>query len=113
MTKENLKKILAQIDAFLKESGIPIDQIKEFRGGLLKEQKDKDRKLLASDIAREIAPLVKGVDTEALRKIIEDLRGRKFLLDCGHRVTFGHSLGNSVTIYKGKVPTIICSLCGH
>lgn len=52
-------------------------------------------------------------DTQALRKIIEGLRGKKFLLDCGHRVTFGHFLGNNVTIYNGKTPTIICSLCGY
>ena len=52
-------------------------------------------------------------DTQALRNIIEGLRGRKFLLDCGHKVTFGHFLGNSVTVYNGKVPTIICSLCGY
>lgn len=52
--------------------------------------------------------------TKELRKIIEKLKGRKFLLDCGHRVTFGHVFGNDITIYNGhKHPTIICSLCGH
>ena len=51
-------------------------------------------------------------DAQALREIIEGLKGRKFHLDCGHKVTFGHFFGNSVTVYNGKVPTIICSLCG-
>ena len=32
---------------------------------------------------------------ENLKKIIETLKGRKFRLDCGHHVTFGHFLGNS------------------
>ena len=50
---------------------------------------------------------------ESLREIIESLKGRKFRLDCGHHVTFGYFLGNSITIYNGKHPEIICSQCGH
>ncbi|HBH86762.1 MAG TPA: hypothetical protein DDY17_04055 [Syntrophaceae bacterium] len=50
---------------------------------------------------------------ESLRQIIKRLRGRKFRLDCGHHVTFGYFLGNSITIYNGKRPVIICSQCGH
>ncbi len=48
-----------------------------------------------------------------LKKVIRTLKGRKFKLDCGHHVTFGYSLGNSITIYNGKHPTIICSQCGY
>ncbi|MGV8080983.1 MAG: hypothetical protein AB2L22_13115 [Syntrophales bacterium] len=51
--------------------------------------------------------------TESLKQVIEGLQGRKFRLDCGHHVTFGHFLGNAITIYNGKHPTIICSQCGH
>ena len=52
-------------------------------------------------------------DAESLKQIIAALKGRKFKLDCGHQVTFGHFLGNSITIYNGKHPDIICSQCGH
>lgn len=52
--------------------------------------------------------------TEQLRDILKRvLGGRKFLLDCGHHVTFGHHLGNNITIYNGKKLRIICSLCGY
>ena len=51
-------------------------------------------------------------DTETLKQIIKSLKGRKFKLDCGHHVTFGYFLGNDITIYNGKDPEIICSLCG-
>ena len=52
-------------------------------------------------------------DADALRAVIENLKGRKFKLDCGHHVTFGHPLGNNVTIYNGKTQEIICSQCGY
>jgi hypothetical protein len=51
--------------------------------------------------------------TESLKRVIESLKDRKFKLDCGHHVTFGYFLGNSITIYNGKHPTVICSQCGH
>jgi hypothetical protein len=41
------------------------------------------------------------------------LAGRKFRLHCGHHVTFGHFLGNDVTIRNGKEFKIICSQCGY
>jgi hypothetical protein len=51
---------------------------------------------------------------EALRDILKRvLSGRKFLLDCGHHVSFGSNLGNDITVINGKEPRIICSLCGH
>ena len=51
---------------------------------------------------------------EALRDILKRaLKGRKFMLDCGHHVSFGTYLGNDITIINGKEPKIICSLCGH
>jgi len=52
-------------------------------------------------------------DTESLKRIIENLKGRKFKLDCGHHVTFGYFLGNSISIYNGNHPTIICTQCGY
>ncbi len=52
-------------------------------------------------------------DTDVLKQIIKDLKGRKFCLDCGHHVTFCHWLGNDITILNGKEPKIICSLCSH
>jgi len=51
--------------------------------------------------------------TEIFRQILSKLKGRKFKLDCGHHVTFGHSLGNDITILNGRRLEIICSLCGH
>jgi hypothetical protein len=53
-------------------------------------------------------------DVEELREIIlRELKGKKFMLDCGHRVTFGHFLGNNIFIQNGKKPRIICSDCGY
>ena len=53
-------------------------------------------------------------DTDVLRKLITDLKGRKFRLDCGHHVTLLHHLGNDLTIYNdSKHPKIICSQCGY
>ncbi len=53
-------------------------------------------------------------DTDTLRRILGQLKGRKFRLDCGHHVTFGHFLGNDITIYNdNRKPKIICSQCGH
>jgi hypothetical protein len=53
-------------------------------------------------------------EPEALRDILKRvLAGRKFMLDYGHHVSFGHFLGNDITILNGKEPKIICSLCGH
>ena len=51
---------------------------------------------------------------ELLREILQrTLAGRRFKLDCGHYVSFGHFLGNDITILNGKEFKIICSLCGH
>jgi hypothetical protein len=52
-------------------------------------------------------------DPQALRQIIQNLKGRKFRLDCGHHVTFGHHLGNHIVVLNGKEPQIICSLCSY
>ena len=51
---------------------------------------------------------------EELRDILKRvLGGRRFLLDCGHHVSFFHHLGNDITIYNGKELKIICSQCGY
>ena len=52
-------------------------------------------------------------DVTALREIIQQLKGKKFRLDCGHHITFGSYLGNDITIRNGKNPEITCSLCGY
>ena len=51
---------------------------------------------------------------ESLKDILKRvLSGRKFMLDCGHHVTFGSNLGNDVTVINGREFKVICSLCGH
>ena len=52
-------------------------------------------------------------DVEVLRALLLDLRGRKFILDCGHHITLGYFLGNNLIIYNGKKPKIICTQCGY
>jgi len=52
-------------------------------------------------------------DIETLREFLKTLQGRKFTLDCGHHVTFGHHLGSDITIYNGRRPKVICSLCSY
>lgn len=51
--------------------------------------------------------------TKELREILTILSQKKFVLQCGHYVTFNQVLGNNVTIYNGKELKIICSLCGY
>jgi hypothetical protein len=51
---------------------------------------------------------------ELLRDILQrTLADKKFRLDCGHYVTWNHSLGNDVTIRNGKKLKIVCSLCSY
>lgn len=50
---------------------------------------------------------------EVLRDIIKSLDGRKFMLDCGHKVTFGHNFANNLIIDSDKDHKIICTLCGY
>ncbi len=52
-------------------------------------------------------------DTNKLREILDQLKYRKFKLDCGHHVTWGYFLGNDITIRNGKTLRIICSQCGY
>ena len=60
------------------------------------------------------AEKAKYEDPEKLGDILmRVLAGRKFRLECGHYVTFGHYLGNDVTIRNGKKFKIICSQCGY
>lgn len=50
-------------------------------------------------------------ETEELRRLFSQLKGKKFKLDCGHHVTFGYYLGNDITIRNGKNPEITCLQC--
>ena len=52
-------------------------------------------------------------DTAELRKILHSLKNRKFILDCGHHVTFGYFLGNDITILNGKKMLIVCTNCHY
>ena len=52
-------------------------------------------------------------DTDVLRRLLEQLKGKKFKLDCGHHVTFGSYLGNNITIYNGAKLKVICSQCSY
>ncbi len=53
-------------------------------------------------------------EPKLLKDILERvLKGKKFRLDCGHHITFGHYLGNDITIYNGKELKIKCSQCGY
>ena len=51
--------------------------------------------------------------TDELRDLLENLAQEKFVLDCGHHITFNQTLGNNLTIYNGKNLRIICSECGY
>lgn len=53
--------------------------------------------------------------TKELKEMLGNLAGKKFELECGHHITFGSRLGNSVTIHQvGKNEyQIICSQCGY
>ena len=41
------------------------------------------------------------------------LRGVKMRLDCGHRVTLGHNLTNTLLVYAGKGMETACHNCGY
>ncbi|MBM9515241.1 hypothetical protein [Desulfogranum marinum] len=51
--------------------------------------------------------------TEALRQVLNILNQQKFVLDCGHHVTFNQVLGNDITIRNGKELQITCSECRY
>ena len=53
-------------------------------------------------------------EPELLKHILERvLKGKRFRLKCGHYVSFGHFLGNDITIRNGKEFKIIFSQCGY
>jgi hypothetical protein len=45
--------------------------------------------------------------------LVRVLSGKSNMLDCGHRVSFFHHLGNDVAIYNGKELKVVCSQCGY
>lgn len=55
----------------------------------------------------------KYVHVNELKEHLNQLKSKKFKLDCGHHVTFGYFLGNDITIRNGKELTIICAQCGY
>ena len=53
-------------------------------------------------------------EPELLKDILERaLKNKRFLLSCGHHVSFGSHLGNNVMIINGKEFKIICSQCSY
>lgn len=52
-------------------------------------------------------------DVEQLKTYLDKLKNKKYRLDCGHHITFGHFLGNDIVIINGKELKIICSQCGE
>ncbi len=50
---------------------------------------------------------------DKLRLLLQILKNKKFVLDCGHRVTFNHFLGNNIVVINGKKLKIVCSDCGY
>ncbi len=71
------------------------------------ESEKKDEELQTGEAYTEYA------STEELRKVFEDMKGQKFMLDCGHKVTFGYFLANNLAIINGKKIKIICSECSY
>ena len=48
-------------------------------------------------------------DCEALKDLV---RGKKYILDCGHLVTMNHNFANNIVIInEGKEIRIICTGC--
>ena len=52
-------------------------------------------------------------NVEELRVYLNNLKMKKYRLDCGHHVTFGYFLGNNIMVLNGKDLRIICSLCAY
>ena len=52
-------------------------------------------------------------NVELLKVYLNNLKNKKYRLDCGHHVTFGYFLGNNILIINGKEFRIICSQCAY
>ena len=52
-------------------------------------------------------------NVEELRVYLNNLKTKKYRLDCGHHVTFGYYLGNDIMIQNGKDLRVICSHCAY
>jgi len=51
---------------------------------------------------------------EVLKEILyRELYGKKFVLQCGHHITFGATLGNDLTVRNGRKLRVICAECGY
>ena len=48
----------------------------------------------------------------SVKELKEILKG-KFELDCGHKVTLNHNLGNNIIIINRNPLEIICTDCGY
>ena len=67
--KETLKKLQEQIDELLKEKDVGIDQFDELRKKLLRELKEKERKLLAEEIAKEYQKIIENFLTKKIQEL--------------------------------------------
>jgi hypothetical protein len=77
-----------------------------------KEEQGK-QKPMRKDFKMTLAEKKQYAKVNELKKFLEQLKGQKFQLDCGHHVTFHHFFGNDITIRNGKKLKIICSFCGY
>jgi hypothetical protein len=49
---------------------------------------------------------------DKLIKQLSGLAGQKFVLSCGHHVTFNQYLANDIVIYNDKDLRVVCLDCG-
>lgn len=74
MNNENLKKIEQQIERVFAAAGISPEQFDEFKKRLAQKKKDEDRKILAVEIAQELAKVIKIPSNEPIIKAIKDIK---------------------------------------
>ena len=56
-------------------------------------------------------PRDKSAHLEPIRKMIQEYKGKRFILDCGHKVKIGDGRSNTMILYSsGKA---VCHNCGY
>jgi len=86
--------------------------MKALQPDILPERNDEKQPLQLNSKPIKTKKINGYAEVDELKAIIHELRGRKFKLDCGHRVTLGYFLGNDIVIKNGKTCEIICMDCG-
>ncbi len=69
---------------------------------------ERELKMTKKELAKYESP-------NSLKKLLwENLKGKKFRLDCGHHVTIGSNLGQDIMIHNGQKKLIVeCSFCSY